>query len=1055
MNYLGGLLKSVDYSSVNYYFHIDGGESFRTKFGGFLYICYFLFFMSFSIKLSIEFFLKTNYNVIPINKILPSPPELPLLHYNLSFAFSLTFDNNTIIPEEIMKKYIIEKAYFVSLLNSTKKIKREIKLRSCQKNDLYTKFNDPDLNYSDLINLRCLDDRNLSLLGGFNDQVFQYIEYGIYLNYTSFINEKMSFINNFYGNNLIKVVLKYFEMGIDVDNYSNPLKTYEFNIFKYLCLSKINKVNLDFSLYELQNNDQALFGNPDSTFFLKLGENFGYDYDMFERNPSVTDYNLLLKYYVRSSPNISIVNRTYQKLWDLLANIAGLAGQVLFCIVIINTYYNKFKSKEVLVNNLLKFKENYNISKQKLNELMKLQDEYINIIEIEKLQNQNFNRGSTARTFKSRSNYENLSGFHEINRFEFNDEQQLFINNSEKINEKKLNENIIRNKRLSYAKNIYQNEIYGELEKSTINKNYSDNNEINVDKNNSGAGSSNGIEKLLWIKRLSSAPNKNSDSFKLRKFNSNRQSQRAQNLNINKKGERAKTQKRSVGFVDGNHNKFNLPNFEDNQDFDVENEEDSKPRILKVDTLDSYFSAPQNKEKSNLPKENLNLDPNNETEAPKVVFMNKNLNVLRNSIFNNSSRLIIRKLLSAKNDEKLSNVLIKEENTNENISSRYYGERPEEDSINKKEIKNNSNQRNCSSENRVKTEENIRTGNRQALRNSKYENVEINQSNIDSFNSLSVDDENNEQRAQSNVLNQLTTRTNYNQYNNNMININNNNEINHNQIELMNFQKFKDISNKKFSFNALDKLIIDSAKVDKEIEKKNEEFELIDEVRKLNELTLKENKFPFKKSDEKDSNDLDLDENKVTIKIFDKEEKEINKAYINPINNNIIDKSDNIYYKRNDNMIDKNLNDLKKQKEGVKLSNIEKKKYSNKLSILKPNEFNNNININQNAEISPETFNQDDRNNNNLDLHSERHDLTNINKLNLNSKTDSQIKNTKKFQNSKFKDNKFLKKVFFKFSIFDIFCQCFCKLCKSKANQYQLYKRSYKSINNYLNIYYY
>lgn len=370
------IFKSFDYSSVNYNFHINGKESFRTKFGGVLYIGYFIFFLYFSIKLSLDFIYKVNYSIIFIDKILTTGPEIDLKRYNLTFAFSIAYDNNTQVPQEIIEKYLVEKVYFVTMKNSSKKIKQEVKFKKCGLSDLYNIYTDSEYNYKEFLIYRCLNQTDFTLKGAFNDEIFQYLEYGVYINYTTYVNNSMSYISNFYTQNLVNVVLRYFDISIDVDNINQPIKTYENNIFDYINLSTVKKVNLDFSKYQFQNDDIILFGDPKTYEFLKLNTRQEYYYDMFLRNPSVTDYDNLLKYYIRSAPIVSIVKRGYQKLWDLLANIGGLVSQVLLFVVYLNTFYNKFKLKEELVNNLLKFKENYNLNQSKIENIDKLNDEY-------------------------------------------------------------------------------------------------------------------------------------------------------------------------------------------------------------------------------------------------------------------------------------------------------------------------------------------------------------------------------------------------------------------------------------------------------------------------------------------------------------------------------------------------------------------------------------------------------------------------------------------------------------------------------------------------------
>jgi hypothetical protein len=58
MKFLGGGIKGIDYSSVNYSFYINGNDSFRAKFGSLVYFCYLIFFMYFAIHISLDFVFK-------------------------------------------------------------------------------------------------------------------------------------------------------------------------------------------------------------------------------------------------------------------------------------------------------------------------------------------------------------------------------------------------------------------------------------------------------------------------------------------------------------------------------------------------------------------------------------------------------------------------------------------------------------------------------------------------------------------------------------------------------------------------------------------------------------------------------------------------------------------------------------------------------------------------------------------------------------------------------------------------------------------------------------
>jgi len=335
--------------------------------------------------LLLEFLQKSKYSVNNVDNILPSPPELSLLKNNLTFGFAISFnDNSTLVPDEILKKYLVEKVYFVRMLNSinsTTKTKKEISFKPCEKAEFYSKYIDPDKYYSVFSNMRCLNERNFTLMGSYTDEVFQYIEYGIYLNYTTFQEEKMTFANNFFSKNLLEVSIQYFDMSININDYKQPLTMFVNSLFDYIGVSKIKKTNLDFSQFTFNNDAQIFSNTPESETFVKLISDYPYSYDMFDRQPPSKDNDLLMKYFIRSSAQVKIINRSYDKLWTLLANITGITSDVLICIVFVNTFYNKIKFKEELVNNLLKFKDNYNVNESNYSEIKKLKQDYYMIIE--------------------------------------------------------------------------------------------------------------------------------------------------------------------------------------------------------------------------------------------------------------------------------------------------------------------------------------------------------------------------------------------------------------------------------------------------------------------------------------------------------------------------------------------------------------------------------------------------------------------------------------------------------------------------------------------------
>jgi len=378
---LNKYLKILDFSSVNYYFHINGKETFKTSFAGFSYLCVILFLIYYIYQELFSLFNKKNFKINSIEKIFTSPPELNLLEFNMNFIFGINYDlNKTAVPFEILNKYIQEDIYFVTKFNATYKEKKQINFKTCEKNDLLNLFNQKDDFFLEkkYLDFRCLSFTNFTLKGAFEEGIFQYLEYGVYLNMETFKNDFSGTIK-FFSENLFNVIIKYFELSLNLDNIDNPIRSYEKNIFDYINFNFIKKINLDYSQYIFNNDEDLIFESFQQNNLTKLNNIEEYYFNILNRNNNVQDNNLLFKYYIRSSPKYYKLDRVFIKIPDSLAKITGIASNLFIIISFMNSFYNKFKSKEELVNHLLKFKDNYLLTYSLENNIKKLNLKYKSI----------------------------------------------------------------------------------------------------------------------------------------------------------------------------------------------------------------------------------------------------------------------------------------------------------------------------------------------------------------------------------------------------------------------------------------------------------------------------------------------------------------------------------------------------------------------------------------------------------------------------------------------------------------------------------------------------
>jgi len=380
MEYISSFLKLIDFSSVKFGFHINGKDTYSTHLGGLLYLLLGIFLIFFIVNSIMDLISRKSLQVITVDRIMSKPPEIDMINYNLNFAFLIGFDENkTALNQDLLDNYFIQNVNFITIKNGYK-VKEPIEIRKCQKDDLLNSFNHNNSFYiqEKFKNYNCFKRSNFTLNGAFNDEVFQYIEYGVSLNWTTVKKENMNFLNSFYSTNQIYVELKYFDYSIDLYDFETPIKSYEKEVFDYINFNNIKRINTFFSSYSFENDQNLLISISEKQILTKLHRVYNYFFETFDRKPGMKDFDLLFKFYIRSSEYDVELKRIYKKLPNILSEISGLASNFLFIIILFNSYYNRIKAKEELVNLLFRFRENYKLSNATENKVKNLIHQYKN-----------------------------------------------------------------------------------------------------------------------------------------------------------------------------------------------------------------------------------------------------------------------------------------------------------------------------------------------------------------------------------------------------------------------------------------------------------------------------------------------------------------------------------------------------------------------------------------------------------------------------------------------------------------------------------------------------
>jgi len=290
-------LKGFDSSQVNYNFTFKGQDGFRTAFSGFLFLCYILVVAYFTIDYLVIFIEGKDKKINYSQSTLIEAPFINLKEINLNYAFGLYFHNNTFVPGEYYNKYFHRKIYHTTAINITKKIKKELELKECDQS-IIKKVKEK---------VFCLKDNNITIGGSFGDEVFQYIENSIFINYSKFQEENMSLTSNIIDQIGFKETTKYIDTSIDLEIPKNYMKEFPNYRYKYLDYGKIIYADYYFS------ND--LFENYGNTFI--FGDFNEYNYGYLKKKTIIQDQftkEIKMKnYYIKHISDPQILFKKYKE----------------------------------------------------------------------------------------------------------------------------------------------------------------------------------------------------------------------------------------------------------------------------------------------------------------------------------------------------------------------------------------------------------------------------------------------------------------------------------------------------------------------------------------------------------------------------------------------------------------------------------------------------------------------------------------------------------------------------------------------------------------------
>lgn len=364
-------LKYFDYFGIVYTFKIKEKDKYQSRLGGII----FLFFLTFSFYyLSvalIDFCNRTNYNINYSSSVRKPAPILNFSHSGFNFAYSLQDDRTGSYLNLSHLTFLKHSLKLIRQIggNQSKRNYTSLSVKECENDDLigikYT-------NFTDLSRFYCpVNNSNISISGSFSDLIFDYVQISFeineeWLNYNNDTDKNLFTISKILRENPIKYVIYWIDTTVDVSNFSTPILNHFRAHAGYLDFEIIQKVNIDFSMVNLLTDSGYFFQsqiNYTNITYRETTNSLLHIKDRFNLNLKGNKLGkLFLKIYIRSAPDIFILERSYQKIDIFIANLGGLQTNILLFLYLCINFFNEFWASQKVMNNILKFREHLKAS---------------------------------------------------------------------------------------------------------------------------------------------------------------------------------------------------------------------------------------------------------------------------------------------------------------------------------------------------------------------------------------------------------------------------------------------------------------------------------------------------------------------------------------------------------------------------------------------------------------------------------------------------------------------------------------------------------------------
>ncbi|EWS75966.1 transmembrane protein, putative (macronuclear) [Tetrahymena thermophila SB210] len=368
-------IKEVDQFSNSIGLHMNNSFYYKTTFGGLITIFAYTFILLFFQSSISSFFEKEQVKVVTDSKYNPNPP---ISFLNPSrFMFAVQIYQKNFLTNPYFNITVIQKTQINEPSSSTKKIQQyEIQLEPCTLShweliDSYANFTELFLPYG-LDYLCPTMDSVIFIEGMYGSKVFSYFEILVTpcvtpndpkrkWNPICAPQEEVDAATTDKGNQGISFYHSNYVLNVD---QSQKFFTPFINdrLFFTFVPHKMAR-NCDIYLQDISVvNDESIFFNHDfSLFKFPIQQNNDYR-EITELGRKDDTYVVLT---IRLNPQVTQINRSYQKFTELLSKLGGLAHLVMASLAVVIKKYNLFQFTIELANKLYQSDYNFKIKSSK------------------------------------------------------------------------------------------------------------------------------------------------------------------------------------------------------------------------------------------------------------------------------------------------------------------------------------------------------------------------------------------------------------------------------------------------------------------------------------------------------------------------------------------------------------------------------------------------------------------------------------------------------------------------------------------------------------------